>query len=327
MMVPPLITLEEHFFSAGSLSSFQTKYAEQLKHLPGLLGKLQDLGELRLQDMNAGNVSIQVISHGPGTLNPSQCRAANEELASAVAKNRSRFAGFAVLPMKEPTIAAEELTRCVRELGFVGALIDNHVDGKYYDGDEYHPVFQAAQDLDVPIYLHPTWPSEDMAPRYSGNFSSGASASLGASGLGWHSETVLHVLRLFASGLFDRFPKAKIIIGHFGEMLPFILQRVCELSLRWGVFRRSFKQVWDENIWITTSGVWSLDPMACILRNTMVERILYSIDCPFAKNEKGLNWMEELERSGLVGKYDLERIAFKNAEELLRIKVQEEMRY
>ncbi|PMD37102.1 amidohydrolase 2 [Hyaloscypha variabilis F] len=322
-MVPPLITLEEHFFSTEAISSFEAKYSEQLKFLPGLAGKLQDLGGLRLQDMDAGSISIQVVSHGPGTLNTSQCRAANNQLATAVAQNKARFAGFAVLPMKEPAAAADELIRCIRELGFVGALIDNHVNGKYYDGVEYYPVFQAAQDLDVPIYLHPTWPSEDMAPRYSGNFSDGAAASLGASGFGWHSETALHILRLFAAGVFDKFPRLKIIVGHFGEMLPFMLQRVCDLSIRWGKFERPFKQVWDENIWITTSGVWSLDPMACILRNTKIEHILYSVDYPFAKNEKGLSWMEDFERSGLVGKEDLERIAFKNAETLLRIKITE----
>lgn len=322
-MLPPLITLEEHFFSTECLSTFEAKYSEQLKHLPGLADQLRDLGERRIQDMNAGRISIQVISHGPGTLSTSQCRAANDQLATAVAQNTARFAGFAVLPMIEPDDAAQELIRCVRELGFVGALIDNHVSGKYYDGEEYHPVFQAAQELDVPIYLHPTWPSEDMAPRYSGNFSDGAAASLGASGFGWHSETALHVLRLFAAGVFDKFPKLQIIVGHFGEMLPFMLQRVCDLSVRWGMFQRPFKQVWNENIYITTSGVWSLDPMACILRNTKIERILYSVDYPFSKNEKGLSWMEELEGSGLVGREDFERIAFKNAEKLLRIKVTE----
>jgi predicted TIM-barrel fold metal-dependent hydrolase len=106
-------------------------------------------------------------------------------------------------------------------------------------------------------------------------------------------------------------------------MLPFMLQRVCDLSIRWGTFERPFHQVWDENIYITTSGVWSLDPMACILRNTKIERILYSVDYPFANNEKGLRWVEELQDSGLVGKGDLERIAYKNAEKLLRIKVVE----
>jgi predicted TIM-barrel fold metal-dependent hydrolase len=271
--------------------------------------------------MNAGKVSLQVISHGPGNPAESQCRAANKQLAGAVAKNKSRFAGFAVLPMSHPNTAAEELTRCVEEFEFVGALIDNHVDGRYYDGEEYRPVFEAAQKLDVPIYLHPTWPSEDMMPRYTGNFSVAAAASIGASGFGWHSEVANHVLRLFASGLFDRCPKLKIIIGHFGEMLPFMLQRICDLSIRWGKFDRSFKQVWDENIWITTSGVWSLDPMATILKNTRIERILYSVDYPFARNEKGISWMGELEKSGMVGNEDMERIAYKNAQALLRIKV------
>lgn len=319
-MLPPLITLEEHFFSAECITTFESKYAEQLKHLPGLAGQLQDLGERRLQDMNAGKISLQVISHGPGTLSPSQCSAANEQLAKAVAKV-DRFAGFAVLPMGDPASAAQELTRCVREFGFVGALIDNHIGGKYYDGEEYHVVFQAAQDLDVPVYLHPTWPSEDMLPHYTGNFANGAATSLGSSGFGWHSETGLHVLRLFASGLFDRFPRLKLIIGHMGEMLPFVLQRVCDLSVRWGDFKRPFKQVWDENVWITTSGVWSIDPIACILKNTKIERILYSVDYPFAKNEKGLSWMEELEKSGWVDAEGLECIAYKNAERLLKVKL------
>ena len=319
-MVPPLITLEEHFFSTECMNDFETKYSEQLKHLPGLADKLRDLGDLRLRDMEAGKVSLQVISHGPGQQSSTQCRIANDQLAFAVAKNKTRFAGFAVLPMKEPKAAAEELARCVKEHGFVGALIDNHVDGKYYDGEEYYPVFESAQELDVPIYLHPTWPSEDMATRYTGNFTAGAAASIASSGFGWHSETALHSLRLYAAGLFDRFRKVKIIIGHMGEMLPFMLQRVCDLSVRWGDIKRPLKEVWDENIWITTSGVWSLDPMACILRNTKIEHILYSVDYPFAKNEKGLSWMEELEKSGMVGQEGLDCIAYKNAETLLRVK-------
>jgi predicted TIM-barrel fold metal-dependent hydrolase len=320
-MTPPLITLEEHFLSTECMSNFESNYSGYVKHLPGLASKLQDLGDLRLRDMEAGQVSLQVISHAAGTQSPSQCRSANDQLAAAVAKNKSRFAGFAMLPMKEPKAAAQELNRCVKEHGFVGALIDNHVDGMYYDGEDYYPVFQAAQQLDVPIYLHPTLPSEDMAPRYSGNFTAGASASIGGSSFGWHSDTALHILRLHAAGLFDRFPKLKIIIGHMGEMLPFMLQRVCDLSVRWGDISRPLKEVWDENIWITTSGVWSLDPLACILRNTKIDHILYSVDYPFAKHEKGLAWMEELEKSGMVGKEELECIAYKNAEALLRIKV------
>ncbi|KAF8861693.1 amidohydrolase 2 [Acephala macrosclerotiorum] len=319
-MVPPLITLEEHFISREALPSFSGKYSEQLRHIPGLTEKLSDLGAFRLQNMEAGKISLQVISHGPFGSSPLQCRAANGQLFTAIKANPSKFAGFATLPMSDPAAAAVELTHCIKQLGFVGALIDNHCEGKYYDGEEYRSFFETAQDLDVPIYFHPTWPSEDMAPRYTGNFSPGASLSLGASGFGWHSDVALHILRLFASGVFDQFPKLKIIIGHFGEMLPFMLGRIEELSPRWGKFERKFKQVWDENIWITTSGVWSLDPMATILRNTRVDRILYSVDYPFARNERGLEWIEELESSGMVTKEQLEAIAYKNAETLLGVK-------
>ncbi|KAE8444726.1 hypothetical protein EG329_014286 [Mollisiaceae sp. DMI_Dod_QoI] len=320
-MVPPLITLEEHFISQDALPSFSGKYSEQLKHVPGLSEKLADLGPIRLQNMDAGRISLQIISHGPFGHSPTQCRSANTQLHSAIQTHPTRFAGFATLPMSSPSAAAAELTHCIYSLGFVGALIDNHCDGKYYDGVEYRTFFKTVQDLDVPLYFHPTWPSEAMAPLYSGNFSQGAELSLGASGFGWHSDVALHILRLFASGLFDQFPKLKIIIGHFGEMLPFMLGRIEELSPRWGKMERGFKQVWDENVWITTSGVWSLDPMATILRNTRVERILYSVDYPFARNERGLEWMEELERSGLVTKDQLEMIAYRNAEGLLGVRV------
>ncbi len=319
-MVPPLITLEEHFFSAAVGSALDDKYVEQFKAIPGLEDQLKDLVDLRLSYMEKGKVSLQVISHGPGTLTPQQCHAANNQLATAVQKNKTRFAGFAVLPMSDPEAAASELERTITQHGFVGALIDCHVNGRYYDGPEYELFWRKAEKLDVPIYIHPTWPAEDMAPRYTGNFTGGASRSLSASGWGWHNEVALHTLRLFASGIFDKCPKLKVIIGHFGEMIPFMLDRITKLSVRWGDQQRKWKTVWDENIWITTSGVWSLDPMRCILGNTRIEHILYSVDYPFEKNENGLKWMEELEESGLVTKEQLEMIAYKNSENLLRVK-------
>lgn len=320
-MVSPLIALEEHFFSTGVLETLEDAYSEQFKHVPGLRDKLADLDELRLSDMDKGKVSLQVISHAcsPGAPTPKICQEGNDQLAAACRKHPDRFAGFAVLPMADPEESARELERTVK-YGFVGALIDNHVNGTYYDGSEYDTLWQKAQDLDVPIYLHPTWPSDNMTQQYTGNFSAGASRSLGASGWGWHTETGLHILRLYAAGLFDKFPRLKIIIGHMGEMLPFQLQRICNLSVRWGDHKRKLKQVWEENIWITTSGVWSLDPMRCILGNTKIDHILFSVDYPLEKNENGLKWMEDLEQSGLVTEEQLDMIAYKNAEALLKIK-------
>lgn len=324
-MTPPLITLEEHFFSSAIVNDpvAQEKYTLQLKNLPGVLDKLVDLDALRLHHMDAGHVSMQIISHGAGELTAQQSRDANDQLAAGVKLHPERLAGFATLPVADPEESASELARCVR-MGFKGALIDNHTaDGRYFDGCEYDVFWRKAEELDVPVYIHPTWPTQAMKDiLYTGNFSQGASASLSASSFGWHSDVALHVLRLFAAGVFDMFPRLKIIIGHFGEMLPFMLERVVELSPRWGKRYRSFKEVWDENIWITTSGIWSLDPLATVLRNTRIERILYSVDYPFATNEKGLEWVKELEASGMVDEKGLERICYRNAEELFGVRVE-----
>ncbi|SMR44078.1 unnamed protein product [Zymoseptoria tritici ST99CH_3D1] len=321
-MIPPIIALEEHYLSPVVLDAFDEEFQEQFKAIPAAKSMLSDLGDLRLKEMAKGKISMQVVSHAcsPGGPNPDQCRQGNDQMAASIEKNKDRFAGFAVLPVSDPEASAKELERCVKDLGFVGALIDNHANGKYFDGEEYDVMWRVAEELDVAIYLHPTWPAENMMHQYTGNFTDGASRSLGASGWGWHTETGLHVLRLFAAGLFDKFPKLKIIIGHFGEMLPFMIQRVVNLSGRWGDIKRKLKEVWEENIWITTSGVWSLDPLRCILGNTKIDHILFSVDYPFERNENGLKWLEELEQSGLVSQEELEMIAYKNSEKLLRIK-------
>lgn len=319
--MPPLISLEEHFLS-DKADDVKDLYSEQFRNIPGLADKLADIGPIRLKSMDETNIAIQVVSHGPGAMRVSQCQAANDQLAAAVRANPQRFAGFAVLPMADPDAAAKELTRCVQEAGLVGALVDNRSDNDYYDGPKYDSFWRAAQDLDVPIYLHPTWPTPEQTDLlYTGNFSRAATMSLGASGWGWHSDVGLHILRLFAAGTFDRFPRLKIIAGHMGEMLPFMLHRIMQLSPRWGPRERPFREVYDANIWITTSGVWSIDPMATILRNTKIERILYSVDYPFAKNEDGLKFMQDLEQSGWVTPEQLERIAHKNSEDLLGLTV------
>jgi predicted TIM-barrel fold metal-dependent hydrolase len=213
----------------------------------------------------------------------------------------------------------------VSSLGFVGALIDNHADGKHYDSAAYDIFWAKACDLDVPIYLHPTWPSARMGENYQGNFPMPVAISLGGPGWGWHGDVGLHVLKLFAAGVFDRFPKLKIIVGHMGEMLPFMLERCYEMSMGfaggWGPRERPLRQVWDENIWITTSGAWSLAPMMCILQNTKVERIMYSVDYPFTTNEQGRKWFEQLEKSGLLTDEELEMVAHGNAEKLLRVQL------
>ncbi|KAJ5216642.1 metal-dependent hydrolase [Penicillium cinerascens] len=312
----PLIALEEHFVSS------KVREAERVDHYatfpPHIVTKLQSLGNERIQDLNEGNVSLQVISHGPGVRSTALCITANDELASAISKNPTRMAGFAMLPMDDPAAAAKELERCVRDLHYVGALVDSHVNGHFYDEKRFWTVFEKAQELNVPVYIHPSFPADDMAEHYKGDYDDSIALALSAFGWGWHSETALSILKLFASGLFDSFPKVKILIGHMGEMLPFQLERVILTSERWGR-RRGLREVWTENVWITTSGMFALPPLACLLQTTSIDHVLYSVDYPFSTNEKGLEFFREVEKSGLIPGKDLEKFAFRNAESLLGV--------
>lgn len=326
-MTPPLVTLEEHYISKHIRSALKEEgKPDQYDSFPEpLINKLTSLGETRLQDMDAGKVTLQIISHGPLDASPSACHDANDELAAACSTHPSRLAAFAMLPMSEPAVASDELTRCVQKHNFVGALINNHLQGAFYDDSKFWPVFARAEELDVPIYIHPTFAADEWMPHYKGNFPDKAATSMSIAGWGWHSETALHVLRLWASGLFDKYPKLKVIIGHMGEMLPFQLDRIVPMSEQaWGVkHKRDLRTVWNENFWITTSGMFSLAPMSCVLKTVKMERILYSVDYPFSPNERGLKFVEELEKSGMVSKEELDAICYGNAEKLLGIKVQQ----
>ncbi|KAK0648893.1 hypothetical protein B0T16DRAFT_409039 [Cercophora newfieldiana] len=318
-MPPPLITLEEHFFSPSAPPSLTALYSEQLRHVPHLQSQLLSLTPTpRLTH----NITLSILSHAPGLSSSpdSVIRTANDTLFTAIAASPSHLAGFATLDMDSPPLAASELRRCITTLRFRGALVDNTTStGTFFDAPAYDIFWAAAEELNAPIYLHPTWAAPAQLERYRGNFSEGAAQSMASSAFGWHSEVGLHVLRLYASGLFDRRPGVKLIIGHMGEMIPFMLDRIQTLSKRWGEYRRDFKTVYRENIWITTSGVWSIDPMRCILANTPIDHILYSVDYPFQRNEVGLEWIKELEASGLVDEEQLNAIAYRNAEKLLGV--------
>lgn len=318
-MIPPLITLEEHFVSKA-VSGATEQYGDFRSHV---LEKLHTLGDDRIKDMDAGSVTVQVVSHGPvkGSPSPHDCRQANDELAQAICSFPKRLAGFAMLGMHDPIGAGKELERTVKELGFVGALVNNHINGQFYDDERFWPVFEKAVELDVPIYLHPTFPSEEMLGHYKGNYSEQTAFFLSIASWGWHTETGLHILRLFASGLFDKLPSLKIIIGHMGEMVPFAFDRILPMSKTWDPRKRDLRMVWNENIWVTTSGYFSLAPLSCLLKVSPVEKIMYSVDYPFSLNETGQKFVEEMQSSGMLTAEQLDMICYKNAEQLLRVKI------
>ena len=320
----PLIALEEHYISEELCES-----ADYLRHLrnsypPPVHPKLLGIDQNRINNLNATFIKIQVISHIPFEAAAPEVRKANEGLRDAIKSYPSRLAGFALLSMKDPATAAAELEYSVRVLGFVGALIANHLeDGKFYDDASYNVVFAKAQELDVPIYLHPTFPSDAQSKAlYEGPWDDRLRLALGGWCWGWHSTIGLHFLRLYAAGVFERFSKLKIILGHMGEMLPFMLDRIDPISVRWPGSEsrtRSLRDVWNSNVWVTTSGMFSLAPMSCLLRTTQCAKIIYSVDYPLATNEDGLKFMNELQQSGLISQAEFESIAYKNAARLLRL--------
>lgn len=328
----PVIALEEHFLAEAAIEVYKAMNVPDPGDATVLLQRcrpnLVEVGDIRIASMKEHGITLQVISHVANSisLDLPTCVKINDELAGKIAACPNQFAGFATIPMKDPTAAATELRRCVEELNFKGALIDNTTDGQFYDSPSYWPVFEIAETLDVPVYLHPSYNQQVKSLLCEGNYPDAVAQTLAMHAWSWHSENALHVIKLFAAGLFDRFPRLKIIIGHMGEMLPYQLDRIARISsTQWpmaGVnLKRQLRQVWDENIWITTSGMFALAPMATLLRQCKSDRILFSVDYPFARNEWGAAFLTQLRESGMVSEEMINDIAYRNAEKLLKLKI------
>jgi predicted TIM-barrel fold metal-dependent hydrolase len=286
------------------------------------LAKLDDLGVGRLADMDAAGIDLQVISHNVGTLESldspqavSFARQSNDELAEAVAAHPDRFAGFASLPTIDPRAAAQELERAVGELGFKGALVNGHIRGRFLDHPDFWPIFEAAEGLSVPIYLHPTEPPAPVRAAYYEGLSPEASQMLATAGWGWHIETGLHSLRLILGGVFDRFDGLSMIIGHMGEAVPFMLARSARQLNAAARLPHGVEEYFDRHFHVTTSGLFTLPPMLCLLLVVGADRIIFSVDYPFSSNEDGKAFLDQLP----VSPADKEKIAHGNVDRLLRL--------
>jgi uncharacterized protein len=230
-----VIALEEHFWTPavadaiGALRNPDTTAAQS-----PLAANLEDLGEGRLAAMDAAGIDLQVISHTtPGVQHLEDgatavdlARESNDQLARAVAAHPDRFAAFATLPTPDPGAAADELERAVSELGMKGAMVNGHTSGRFLDDPAFDVLLARFERLGVPLYLHPTEPVPAVRDAYYTGFAPAVSWFLSAAAWGWHAETGLHVLRLVLGGVFDRHPGLKLVVGHMGEMLPFMLARV-----------------------------------------------------------------------------------------------------
>jgi uncharacterized protein len=318
------ITLEEHISTPAFQKALETHgHSAPSEYLRRLQSKLLDIGAARIADMDAGKIDMQVLSLAGGDMQQldsatatALARDTNDLLAAAVRAHPRRFAAFAALNLREPDSAARELERCIRHLGFKGALVDGTSDGLFLDDPRFAPFWEAAQSLDVPVYLHPAPPPEPVRHAYFTGLPEDYGFFLSMAGWGWHVETGMHVLRLIGAGLFDRFPKLQVIIGHMGENLPYSLARAdAVLSRSRAPLQRRVAEYFHQHFHITTSGYFTLPPLLCALEVVGADRLLFSIDYPFSSTEQGRRFLDSLP----LNPADLEKIAHGNAERLLKI--------
>jgi len=314
-----IIALEEHYWDPEVATHFKERGPEM--RIPALQERLFDLGALRIKEMDEAGIDLQVLSHGaPATqrLDPETAvplaRRANDRLHEAVIKHPGRFEGFAVLPSADPKAAADELERAVTRLGFKGAMIHGLTNNLFIDDKRFWPIFERAQALDVPLYLHPAVPHKAVIDVYYRDYLEQFPGLMTAA-WGFGVETATQGIRLVLSGVFEAYPGLKIILGHLGEGLPFYLWRIDMALARQGNRKTPFRDTFREHFWITTSGNFSTPSLLCCVMEMGADRILFSVDYPFVPNPPGVKWMEHVP----LGPEDRAKILHGNAQRLLRL--------
>jgi 2,3-dihydroxybenzoate decarboxylase len=319
-MSAKVIALEEHYFDPEVTRHFPASEGPEAR--PGALReRLYDLAELRIREMDEAGIDVQVLSHGaPATQRldvasaAGVARSANDRLFEVVKASAGRFEGFAALPTADPAAAADELERAVSRLGFKGAMIHGLSNGQWLDDRRFWPIFERAQALDVPVYMHPAIPHPAVTEAYYRDYLTAFPGLLTAA-WGFTVETATQAIRMVLSGMFEAYPRLKIILGHLGEGLPFSLWRIDMALARQGNRSTPFRDTFREHFWITTSGNFSTPALLCSVMEMGADRILFSVDYPFVLNAPAMKWMQDIP----LGPDDRAKIYGGNARRLLRL--------
>ena len=317
------ITLEEHFVTQDLLNT-TGRYLGDIAQPEELQAQLLDLGPIRLAAMDEAGIDLQILSLAaigfdalPPDTATSLAHDSNDELAAAIRANPTRFAGFASLGLKQPEKAADELTRCVSQLGFKGAMLDGTTDGLFLDDPRFTPVFEAAVALDVPIYLHPAPPPESVQKAYFSGLPGQLGQLLSIAGWGWHAETGLHLLRLIVSGMFERLPKLQVIVGHMGEGVPYALARSSGILSPAAKLPHTVAEYLKRNVSITTSGYFTAEPFRCAREVVGLDRLMFSVDYPFSPNTRGRSFLTAIAQE--MSEDEMQQLTHGNAERLFRV--------
>jgi uncharacterized protein len=313
------IALEEHY----ATTEFLNGPGHRLASRPGFAELLSDVGKGRIAAMDEAGVDLAILSlavpgveqlDGPEAVR--LARACNDELAAAIERHPDRLGGFAAMPTSAPDEAAEELERAVRDLGFPGAVINGHSQGRYLDDPFFDPVLNRADALKVPIYLHPTIPPAAVIEASYAGFAPEVTFALATVGWGWHINTATHVLRLILGGVFDRYPGLQIIIGHMGESTSFMLPRFdATLKPELTGLRRPVSSYLRENFHYTFANFNDVATYANLVAQVGVGRVCFSADYPFGSMTAARAFFDNLPLS----RDDRASISHRNAEKLLGV--------
>ncbi len=292
------IALEEHFMMPLMREYFDATLGDvPPAKRDTIIHSLNDFGEQRLAQMDEAGIGMSLLSlAGPGVqeepdagVATARATAANDYLAGKIQDKHERYRGLAHLGLQNPAAAARELERCIGDLGFVGCMINGHTRGRYLDDPFFLPFWEAAAGLNVPVYLHPADPASPLA-AVDGH------AVLKRATWGWTVETASHALRMIFSGLFDRFPDIKLVLGHLGETLPYQLWRFdsraklydCKLA-------REPSEYIRKNITVTLSGTYSREPLECALAALGTDRVCFAADYPFENSPMAGRFLDTVE--------------------------------
>ncbi len=294
-----VIALEEHFATVDVIDAWQKveprwqDLSLQMATQGQVAERLTDLGDGRIAAMEAGGIDRSVLSlTAPGLHNLERADAValqgpvNDALAAAVAAHPDRLGGFATLALPDPTAAASELERAVTQLGFDGAMVFSHTRGRPLDHPDNWAVFETAAALRAPLYLHPQSPPPDVRGAYYGGLGGTAELALATFGVGWHYDAGLALLRLIVAGVFDRFPDLQVILGHWGEVVLFYLDRIDNISAVTGL-GRPISEYFRTNVHVTPGGIFSQRYFRWALEVMGPERIMFACDYPFVSAPPG----------------------------------------
>jgi uncharacterized protein len=252
-----------------------------------------DIGSGRIAAMDKHGVDMQIVSYSnsPQLAPPAQAvaltQAANDRLAEAVRKNPTRFGGFATLPWQQPKAAAKELERAVKELDLHATLLVGRPGETFLDDERYEPVLAKLNELKAPLYVHPGFPLPQVQKPYYGGFDKEVSGRLSLFGWGWHNEAGIQVIRLILSGKFDKFPNLRVISGHWGEMVPFYLQRMDDTIPQEATRpSRTISETYKTHVYVTPSGMLNLPHFEFVHKVLGPDRIIHAVDYPlwFSQN-------------------------------------------